>query len=590
MKISLITKTNTWHDKQLSVQAKKLGVELEKLDFNSGFGEIDINNFGDIIFWRSSHLDINSERSSFLNIISRSNKKIINSGLIRFPFIAYKFFQQKYAEGFIKDIETIPTFKFQNKKELKRSIEMKQLNIPFIKKPNLGARGEGVVLIKNLEMVDKLNDKDITKSIFQNFIENDGDYRVLVLGGRPLGVMRRIAREGGFLNNISKGGIAKNVEDGDLKERLLKIAAQIAALFELGFCGVDIIFDKKNGRCYFLELNTVPQWQGFQTATNINVANEIIKHCLSLNKEAFAKDRIALAYDQEGISQIKEKQFHFLSRMYLWTRQEGYLKKIKKLEKFFIGQDAIEWKTKINEIINKKEFFIKKVCNGKKIREDIISEYQMLGAYHEILFRNLIGEAIFGRDLKKTISEVIKNDNFIKLRDQLLKNKEHVMRLSTFAVNYFYFLKDYFNEDDACLNELIIDISNNFIFEDEKETDVIKNNIYFMTHCIIGSSCFYQKRIIKNKPLYLDLLRKLERMIESNYFKITLDNKLEFLVCCSLLDYKSGIRQIIEGEVANSFSSIGNFVVDKFRKGEYQDYFSSEHRNVLYLMTKAIKA
>jgi ribosomal protein S6--L-glutamate ligase len=43
------------------------------------------------------------------------------------------------------------------------------------------------------------------------------------------------------------------------------------------FAGVDIMFDSKN-RPYILESNRAPQFDGFEHATGVNVAQEIVKY------------------------------------------------------------------------------------------------------------------------------------------------------------------------------------------------------------------------------------------------------------------------------------------------------------------------
>ncbi len=92
-------------------------------------------------------------------------------------------------------------------------MEQGKLSFPFIKKPDLGARGEGVEVIGDSRQLDQLKNEEITGFVFQNFIENKGDYRVFVVGGKPIGVMKRIAQKGSFLNNVSRGGRAVKEEN-----------------------------------------------------------------------------------------------------------------------------------------------------------------------------------------------------------------------------------------------------------------------------------------------------------------------------------------------------------------------------------------
>lgn len=285
MKITLVSKDDSWQDEQLIDEVRKFEfeVEFEKIDITSIDNNV-IDKFGDVVIWRSSSL-VPPARVSLLNMLENRGKVLVNTGTTKFPFISYKLFQQKFVERFLKDVAGIKTFFFVNKEELIRAIKDKQLRFPFIKKPNFGSKGDDIVLINDFDEIDALLKVDsFDKYIFQNFVKNKGDYRVLVLGGKPLGVIKRIAEEGSFLNNVSKGGKAVLEEDKEVKEELFRIATKVASLFELGICGVDIIFDEESKNFRFLEVNTTPQWRGFQATTGINVANKLIKYCGSLVK------------------------------------------------------------------------------------------------------------------------------------------------------------------------------------------------------------------------------------------------------------------------------------------------------------------
>ena len=84
----------------------------------------------------------------------------------------------------------------------------------------------------------------------------------------------------------------------------------------------------------------------------------------------------------------------------------------------------------------------------------------------------------------------------------------------------------------------------------------------------------------------------MEQIIKDSYFRISLDMKFEFIVCCQILDYKSELEGIIEGEAERSLSSSGNFLVDTHNAwihGFGHKFARSEHRNVLYLMLDSKK-
>lgn len=589
----LVAKTDTWHDRQVLLEAKKRGASVRKVDFVDWSEFLRIKWDAPVVLWRSSSSGAGEKRARALKELQKKGKIIINQGVVCQPEITHKDFQQKKVAAFLKEINSIPTFLFKNKKELLVAVNNKKLIFPFIKKPDLGAQGEGVVLIKRLSEVSKLKDDEIQGCVFQNFIENDGDYRVLVLGGCPLGVIKRIAKEGGFLNNISQGGTAVAIYDEKIVTELSVIAAKIAATFDLGFCGVDLILNKKTGQFHFLELNTVPQWQGFQRSTKVNVVEKIVIHCQKMaDRGQNEAEKLIQDFYETAPILSEEKKFHFYSRLYLWTGDKKYKKALVSLQDYFLGgKNKQAWRKKIEEILSSEKIYQRKVANGKSFRKELVKNYPLLGVYHELLFRSLLAKNIFGIDWWKIVLEVVPKEKLLVLAKTFLKNREDLQKLSTFAVNYL-FLLDFF------LPEIVLreKIEKTFspiiegINSKEKSFDELKNNLYFLTHCVVAGSKFYSQKSSVKSDFFEKIGSKLEDILKKNYSKISLDNKLEFLVCERLIGRKSSLESRIFSETTGSLSPIGNFLIDSLNENKKdfgkRDFFSSEHRNVLYLMVK----
>ena len=592
MKISYISKSNTWNDQQIVAEAKKQNIKFEKRDI------MDLNNpsiyksLGDVILWRSSSLEPRSGRITLLNNLLKRGKFVVNRSIVDYPAVIFKQFQQEYVRESTRSIETISTFTFNSSVNLRKGIKSNLLKFPFIKKPNLGAKGEGIKLIANEQDLNNLKDEEIKISVFQNFIENDGDYRVLVIGGRPIGAIKRIGKEGSFINNVSMGGTAVEVVDGKLKTELFKIATQVVAIFNLGFCGVDVIQDENTGELYFLELNTVPQWEGFQGCTEINVAGELLKYCQEIGGRKI-KSTVELVEDCyiEHSDKLANRRFHFFTRMFLWTGEQKYLDSLNKLKANYYGKSKEELGGIIQKILNEKDIYQKRICNKKKFRIVSADKYPLLGAYSEILFRNLMSKNIFGEDLKGVIQEFISDKELLQIRDDLLNNESDLISLATFAINYLYFIEDYFEGDkDKVVNvgQLLKIIEKNSLFSQKKNPKIIINDIYFMTHIIIGATKFYKKSVKKeDEKKYLQIVKLLEKIIDKHYFRLSLDTKLELLVCAKLFKYKSILEPQIRQEAEMSLSPIGNFLVDTLNaKKDFapKSWLGSEHRNVLYIM------
>jgi len=272
MKITVISKDSPWSIHELKKSSKKHNIPLEVRDFFPN--DTSLENLGEVVLWRSSSLGKSSLRIQLMRKIAK-NHILINPSLITYPKVAEKFFQQLFIKENLPHINTIPTFQFSSKEDLLASLEEKILSYPFVCKPNLGSKGQNISKINNIQDIMQLP-FSLKNLVFQNFIENTGDYRVLILGKEVLGIIKRKSNKRSFLNNVSQGGSAEHITNAVKIKKLSSIALEVSSAFHLLFCGVDIIFDEKQKKYFFLEINTIPQWQGFQSATKIPVAEKCI--------------------------------------------------------------------------------------------------------------------------------------------------------------------------------------------------------------------------------------------------------------------------------------------------------------------------
>lgn len=595
MRVSYISKTNTWNDEQIVKEARELKIECVKKDLRN-LNDADIyKSLGDVILWRSSSLEPRIGRTTLLNILIKQGKMVINRSIVDYPAVIFKQFQQEYVRKFNKKINTIPTFTFFDKAELKKGFKEGLLEFPFIKKPNLGSKGQGIKLISDKYDIDELGEDEVRQSVFQNFIENDGDYRVLVIGGRPIGAMKRVGKKNSFVNNVSMGGETFQVDNEKLESRLFEIAAQVAAAFNLGFCGVDIIKDKKSGELFFLELNTVPQWEGFQKCTKINVARELLLYCQELHNRNNMPTRqlVEQCYGKHD-SKLASKKFHFFTRMFLWTKDKKYLEKLNSIKYKYYGNNEEELLKIFKSILKKKDVYQKRICVKKDFRKKAADKHPLLGAYSEILFRNLMSKNVFNCDLRPVIKKLISDKELLELKKELLSNEKDMLSLSTFSANYLYFIEDYMEKENSSNDVDIVQmfslVEREIVNKKEKDIELVRNNLYFITHLIIGGSKFYKRDITKNRNVYQKLLLIAEKIISDNYLKLSLDVKMELLVCAKLVRVSSSLEDMIKQEADMSLSEINNFLVDRMNERcnlSPKSFLGSEHRNVLYIMANS---
>ncbi len=592
--VTIISKKESgWHVDQLIQSANKYGLKANVMNFeNANMLRGDLSEIGDIVIWRASSLDTQSERTAVGTLLR--GRHLINRTIFTAPYTPYKYYQQIAASKPTK-IKDIPTYRYKTLAALEAALNEGVLSYPFIAKPNLGSQGKGVLLVEQASQLNELSDR-MESYIFQNFIKNDGDWRAIVVGGRVLGVIKRKSSGGSHLNNISQGGTASLETDQKALLKISKLALYVASFFDYTYCGVDIIQDAETGKYYFLEVNSAPEWdgeQGFQAITGVNVADELMQHCARLlTRSSKPTTELVREYYDANIDRLIDKDFHYCSRMYLWTGEQEYKQVLDELQQDYIGLDGASTKKIVESIIiPRKGSYTTPDAN----RQEYFSKYPKLRSYNSILFKVLFAETIYGRDIRPIVRKLVPDQEFIGLYNALRNDKRAVMVLSTHAINYFYNLAHYFSGIKGC--EDLINLDPDYYLQLAQGYDqdmdgigidrVRKYQVYLLTHAVIGASKFYSRRVTGS--VYVEMMRLGEQVIEESYTKVSLDNKLEYLVCAKLCGYKSSLETLILGEAAASLSYTGNFIIDTLNEtrtsmSTSNNICTSEHRNVLYLM------
>lgn len=294
--------------------ARKLGVGLDLISYNrvsfeTTSGRVtlrgqDVGDY-DVLFFRTTGKHWEEVDLLVASLSSSSRRKpVIVDPMVEWgkPSMAGKAWQMmKLTENKIPVPKTVYGSLWYLHEYMKSQITNHKLQtnlklqFPIILKGSGGDRGTRVFRANNLEELEKLV-RDLRKSeteegkryMLQEWIENEGDYRVLVLGKKVLGVMRRTRdlKSGEFRNNFSMGG---RVEVADLPTEVKQMAMRAAEACGLMIAGVDIIkstpdpsFEERRGEYMVLEVNKGPQFWGFMKATNIDVPLEIVRFLVSL--------------------------------------------------------------------------------------------------------------------------------------------------------------------------------------------------------------------------------------------------------------------------------------------------------------------
>lgn len=158
-----------------------------------------------------------------------------------------------------------------------RNEAVKQFEYPLILKGSQGDRRTQVFKFfsdaswdKGWETFTWREKNEGQRYMLQEYIENKEDYRVMVVGDKVLGVMKRAAGENERLKNV--------FTKAQLPEYVLKKAIEAAKVCEIEIAGVDVVFKHGEKEPYFWEVNRAPNYDRFVEVMGVNVAEEIIKY------------------------------------------------------------------------------------------------------------------------------------------------------------------------------------------------------------------------------------------------------------------------------------------------------------------------
>ena len=147
----------------------------------------------------------------------------------------------------------------------------------YLLKPIFGSQGNDIEMIKKREDLKKI---PANRDVFylQEFIESEkknfySDVRVLVSNHKIVSAMERISKN--YITNVFKGAECKKKL---ISLKLQKLMIRISKLFDLGYAGIDVKFDKK--KLAILEINGIPSWKGIQKIEKKNISKILVNDFL----------------------------------------------------------------------------------------------------------------------------------------------------------------------------------------------------------------------------------------------------------------------------------------------------------------------
>jgi hypothetical protein len=279
-----------------------------------------------------------------------------------------------------------------------------------------------------------------------------------------------------------------------------------------------------------------------------------------------------------------DKQFHFAGRLSSWNNDPDCNDLMLRLKPHFLQPDQ-----PVVEDLRTLIFHSSKPhTNSAEIRAPYFEKYPLLQGYMLALFRVRHLLYVYGYDARQQLLEVVSEKELHDLSRALVQDDHALRILSTFAINYLYLVELILYDSGAVDIDIakIYDLGSGYDTENKHELALM---IYLYTHCIIAETNYYERPVRTEKlDVFRKMLERLEKLINKNYDDLSLDNKLEFLVCSRICGYETSISSRIYSECEKSVSTEGTFLVDTLNSSannKRTSLASSEHRNVLFIMS-----
>lgn len=291
MKLAIIGSPETFESRSILKEARNYFQEIDRFRLSSlkflvndrpevYFGDKEISSYYDVFLFRGVGRNI-TLAYLLAQIAYDQGRCIIDEKYVTKSNLGSKFSTLiKLKKANLPVPQTITAVDYKKIKDDLRD----KIGYPFILKPSIGgSKGKDVYKIKSeteLEKIYKQSKININNFLFQQYIPNNFDIRVIVIGFKAIGAMKRVARKGEFRSNIALGGSPQLFQ---LSSQLKEISQKAARAVSDEIAGVDIMFNKDQP--YIIEVNRTPQFKGFVKATKIQVGKLIAEYAYKKAKD-----------------------------------------------------------------------------------------------------------------------------------------------------------------------------------------------------------------------------------------------------------------------------------------------------------------
>jgi len=276
----------TWADsgEKLLKAAKTAGVNLVPIHYSQvvcrgdkGKWEILFKNHSlselDLFYFRNVG-DKNEALPVLLEYATENNIPVVDQYLRK---LGGAFRKKKSCEAMmlLKSKISYPRSIFISNPEELKEIANSQKK-PIILKSTSGRHGTSTFLLKsNSQLTKVLMGRNTINFLIQEYIPNDGDYRLFLVGHKVVACFKRQQKEKKLILNRSQG---KSQFLKKIPALVAKEADKATEILGVEIAGVDMVIDKRNQKPVVIEVNQAPEFYVMEQRTRINIAEKIINY------------------------------------------------------------------------------------------------------------------------------------------------------------------------------------------------------------------------------------------------------------------------------------------------------------------------
>ncbi len=147
---------------------------------------------------------------------------------------------------------------------------------PVVVKATSGRHGTSTFLIKTTADLDKaLLGRENADFLVQEYLPNDGDYRLFLVGYKLIAGFKRQKKEDKLILNRSLGA-SELLEK--IPEPIARLAQSAAETLGVEVAGIDAVIDQRSGKPAIIEVNQSPEFYTMEKRTGKDIAGEIIDY------------------------------------------------------------------------------------------------------------------------------------------------------------------------------------------------------------------------------------------------------------------------------------------------------------------------